>query len=101
MSFRSHRVHTIKSKEEIVSELESNRKFTVLNTTKINDRVSTVFLEIKLLRFYTSSMILSVTFSEVDDYKTDIFVEIFSPARDGKSDFNSMDKVWSEIKHYF
>ncbi len=101
MSFRSHRLHSIKSKEEIIAEIESNNKFNVLNTTIINDRVSTVFLEIKLLRFYTSTMILSITFSEVDDYKTDIFVEIFSPAKEGASDFNTMDRIWREIKMYF
>ncbi len=101
MSFRSHRLTSIKSKHEIIAEIESNHKFNVLNTTIINDRVSTVFLEIKLLRFYTSAMILSITFSEIDPYKTDIFIEIFSPARDGESDFNAMDKVWREIKMYF
>jgi len=102
MSFRSHRAHSVKSKEEIIAEIESTHKFNVLNTLVISDRVSTVFLEIKLMRFYTSSMIISVTFSEVTPYKTEIFVEIFNHSRvDDDSDFSAMNKAWQEINLFF
>jgi len=102
MSYRSHRHHSYKAMDEIIAELESGNKFNILNQTQIDDHIVNLFLEIKLMRFYTSSMILSMTLVNNGDFKTEIFVDVFSPARDGvSSDFGSMNKAWDELRQVF
>ncbi|MGE4319914.1 MAG: hypothetical protein AB7E61_00530 [Acholeplasmataceae bacterium] len=98
MTHKIELLHSCKTIDDFIESIAQLDYFTIINQYRDKD-LAILYLEKKLLRVYTTSIILSLYIKVNQLQSIDIHLDIMSPVKEGMfSDFNATKVLIEKIK---